>query len=624
MIKNTREINKNIYIHIENIQKIDYTSLYYIMRIINETDNIFFFLECSNNIDFCNKIQEIFQKNMISINILSISKLEWSHVSLILRNLNMLVTDSIKEEYDYLNGNIKKLIFNNKYKINPNITINTEEQYILNFINIVGTELSIIDIYNILIKYDESNKYLFSLHKIRTYVNNLVNLELIAELNFEYYYITELGLKYVTKDKRDLIIAMLSNYYIPIIYNKNYIKNETIKGLHLLIKIYLCYNDPRLTKIIPFIEPNLLLLNGNKCTIDNIYLYLKNNFVYNKSESMLLIAKSYIKLNCFREAKEILEKYITLKSNLSIILYATVLIHLEANKLDTENYIVNHLQNTSDFTLISALYTCLVSLYMQIKPTSYVLSYIENLKTDVLTDIDFNIIQKNTSIYFNNSIALKKLNDCYMFFKKNNYNRLTIATAITLLTRYAQSGQIKKARKLLNDLSDNKFLGVQDLIYINNNLSILDLLEHKISKNILNKLKEAYSFCKDQYTHLLIINNLLIYCVQSNNFSEALKYVNELEKVGFNSFCFDDYLHLTFLNLRYYYTKIKDDRKINYYNNQLRKLKNHCYSNDLKVYIEAGLKCTNTLNNNDRWFYMSAFSFRPAFIGHWIINDFDC
>lgn len=90
LIKNTREINKNIYIHIENIQKIDYTSLYYIMRIINETDNIFFFLECSNNIDFCNKIQEIFQKNMISINI-SISKLEWSHVSLILRNLNMLV-----------------------------------------------------------------------------------------------------------------------------------------------------------------------------------------------------------------------------------------------------------------------------------------------------------------------------------------------------------------------------------------------------------------------------------------------------------------------------------------------------------------------------------------------------
>ena len=154
--------------------------------------------------------------------------------------------------------------------------------------------------------------------------------------------------------------------------------------------------------------------------------------------------------------------------------------------------------------------------------------------------------------------------------------------------------------------------------------SLCTPLQSKINKKIIHKLKEAYSFCKDTYTHLLISNNILIYYLQTNELSKASLYAEEIEKEGFNIYNFDDYLHLTYLNLRYYYTKLKDFDKINYYNSKLTELKDICYSEELKEYINAGLTGTNILNKHNRWFYMASYQYRPAFVGHWIINDFDC
>ena len=624
LIENIKLVNENIYIHIENVQKIDFTSLRYLIRIINETDNIFFFLECSDDEDLCCKIKTILSDNMINVNIISINKLDWTHVSLILKDLNILVTNSVKEEYEALNGNIKKLIFNHKNQISTSILLDTEQQLLLDFIELVGTELSVIDIHKILINYDVSNKYMFSLPNIRKCLKDLSNLELIGETNSDYYYITDIGIKYTAHNKTDLLISVLSNYYMPIIINSNSSQTDTIKGLRLLMNIYLSYDDIRITKIIQYIEPNLLLLNGDKNTIDRIYCYLKKIFTPDLYRPMLLLAKSYIKIDCFDEAKEIFDKYIPISSNLAIILYATILIHVESDNINTETYIKKQIEEASNLTLLSALYTCLLSLYMQTKSTSYVLSYVSNLDRNKLTETDYYIIQKNISIYFNTNVAIDTLNSCYKFFKYNNYNRLAIATAITLATKYAQSGQIKFARNALGELCDDRYLGIQDLVYIENNLAILDMLETKINRKVINRLKESYSFCKDEYTHLLIANNILIYYVQSNELEEASLYVKEIEKKGFDIYNFDDYLHIAYLNLKYYYTKIGDKKKINYYNQRLEELQNKCHSIELKTYISAGLNGTNILKNKDRWFYMASYPYRPAFVGHWIINDFDC
>ena len=47
------------------------------------------------------------------------------------------------------------------------------------------------------------------------------------------------------------------------------------------------------------------------------------------------------------------------------------------------------------------------------------------------------------------------------------------------------------------------------------------------------------------------------------------------------------------------------------------------YSIELKDYIDSYFT-NKEITVKNKWHYMSQFKFRPAFIGHWIINYFDC
>ncbi len=165
---------------------------------------------------------------------------------------------------------------------------------------------------------------------------------------------------------------------------------------------------------------------------------------------------------------------------------------------------------------------------------------------------------------------------------------------------------------------------MKDLNYIDNNLSVLDMLEYRISKNTINKLKEAYSFCKDHYTRVLIANNILLYYVLINDLEKAKVYADEIEKEGLTLYKFDDYLHLAYLNLRFFYNKVNNSEKEDYYNGKLKELQETCHSDELKAYIGVNISEKNILSVNERWHYMASFKYRPAFVGHWIINDFDC
>ena len=583
-----------------------------------------FFLECSNDIEFCENIARILSRNMLDVDILSISKLDWTHARIVLENLNILITDKIENDYNDLKGNLKEIIFNNKHILERNIVLDSEQQFFLDFINIVSSDLSINEIHNVLVKYNRANKYLYSLPKLREYTNELLNLDLIAENNAELYYITRFGQMYTKESNIDLIIAILAHYYIPIIEKNIKVTEDKIKGLRLLIKIFIKYDDKRIHKIIPYIEPNLLFINGNKDTIDEVYKYIISNISSETKNSLLHIARSYIRLECFKEAYNILDGGIIDRSNTHTILYATTLIHLFPEKKETEQYIKDNLNSSTDFMLNSALYTCLMSLYMKIRPTAYVLSFIETLNNDKLTKTDYHIIQKNLSIYLDTQEAITTLKNCLKYFKYKNFNSLIIATAITLATKYAQNGFSEKAKKILYELSDNSFLRIQDLTYIENNLSVLEIMDNNATRKTIEKLKAAYCFCKDEYTHLLIANNILIYYTHSNQFTEASLYANEIENVGFDLYKFDDYLHLANLNLKYYYTTISNEEKIMYYNNQLRNIQKKCHSKELQLYIGATLDDTNITDKSARWFYMSKLKYRPVFLGHWIVNCFDC
>ena len=116
-------------------------------------------------------------------------------------------------------------------------------------------------------------------------------------------------------------------------------------------------------------------------------------------------------------------------------------------------------------------------------------------------------------------------------------------------------------------------------------------------------------------------NNLLIYYTKQHKFSDAKEYAEELETIGFDKYKFEEYLHITYLNLRYYYKSIASD-KFELYSDKLLELQKKCKGTALSLYIKSHFEVVD-FKENQRWKFMSSFEFRPAFMGHWIINNFD-
>lgn len=108
---------------------------------------------------------------------------------------------------------------------------------------------------------------------------------------------------------------------------------------------------------------------------------------------------------------------------------------------------------------------------------------------------------------------------------------MLVATGITLATRYAQSGNLKTAKRVIKLLERNCVLTEEDHAYIDNNFSSINLLSNSIDESTYEILINTFYFCEDKYSKLLVANNLLIYFTQMNNLSKAEEYVKLVEDV---------------------------------------------------------------------------------------------
>lgn len=608
---------KPLIIYLENVHKIDYHSLQFIIRIIRETSSVNFVFEYQTDIigDVPSDIISQLQQSRIGVNCWEIKMLDWNHVCEILKNSKLPLLKDSRKDYYTSNGNLKKLLAYNAFINNKDIDLEDDHLFLLEFISMTQGELGCQEISTIISKYPGSNDYFLPLIQINEYISDLLDYELIGKLK-EKLYITTSGLQYRNKTKDDLIIEMLSSYYIPLINNQN--NNACLQGLKILLPIFTKNADDRISKLLPSLSRNIYPLRCNKTIIDDIYAHIDSN--PDNDDIRAILIRIYIQLGNYNDAYKKV-KAIEYRGNDTIkILYATLLSHLYPNE-ETE-YIINNLLNDVGTEAKSALYTCLVALFMKTREKKIVLEYVEEVKKiGVLTEVDANIIDKNISIYFGFENAKKMLLQTSKYFKNNNMITMRIATCITMAMRLAQNGSLTKAQTLLNIISKSSHLSELDYMYISNNNAVINLLSGKENNTTLRNLKNAYYYIQDEYTKLLVTNNLLIYHTIHHNFDIAKQFAEELEEVGFSIYKFEDYLHLTYLNLRFYYKTI-DRNRFELYSNKLKELEQLCSESELSQYIKSHFE-TIIFAENQRWHFMSNFQFRPAFLGHWIINNFD-
>lgn len=621
IIKSTKNIQNKIYIHIENMQKIDVPSLKFLMKLVNQTTNVFLFLEyvIEQNSTILSDSSTIYFKFNIHPEYIEVNSLDWEHVCSIFKNLNLEINNEIKKEYFDLNGNIKTLIFSHINYHATEIKLTQDEKFLLNLIALGTTELSCNEIYEIVCCY--KNKYFkFALGKLQKIINIMIDKEVISEINGNLF-ITNIGLEYIDTQYKLLAIEVLAGYYMPIIEsNQKETSKEAIKGTKILATVFAKNNDDRLKKIVPFIRKYLLPLNYNKKIVDHLFESI-NDFAKNK-ELFFYLIQIYFSLGCYKFALSKLENnYI--KCSKYNILYSIALIHTQPEKLSTEKKINNFIINERNEKNVSSLYTCLVALYMKTRSSGFVIKFVDEIyEKNLITYHDKEIINKNISIYYNYHEAKNILLDCIKYFKKNEMWKFAIASYITYATRNAQHGKLKRAKTILELLSNSLYLSEEDLVYIDNNLANVNMYMGKINENLYESYYNAYSFLDDEYTRMLAVNNLLVYHILSKDYKIAKIYADKIEELGFCRYIFDEYLHLSYTNLLLYYKTINNENKKQFYEKKLRQLKRKCQSKELKKFIDKTIN-NCPLNQTDKWFFMANYNYRVAFMGHWMVNSLD-
>lgn len=621
IIKAIKPIQNKIYIHIEDMQKIDMPSFKFLMKLVNQTTNVFLYLEyvIEPNSSILLDSFSSYLKFNIQPEYIKVNSLSWEHVCNIFKNLNLDVNKNVKKEYKQLNGNVKALIFSQKNQHNAELKLNQDEQFLLNLIALGTAELNCNEIYEIVNCY-KNNYFKYALGKLQKIISIMIEKQIISEINGNLY-ITNIGLKILNPHYKLLAIEVLSEYYMPIIEsNQKETLKDTMKGIKLLASIFAQNNDDRIEKIIPYIKQYLLPLNYNRKIIEHLFESIDD---YSKNKELFFcLIQIYFSLGCYKSTLKLLENNYIECSKYNIY-YSIALIHTHPEKSSTETKINDFIKNEKKDVNISSLYTCLVALYMKTKSSAFVIDFVQKIyKNNLVTLQDKKIINKSISIYFDYSDACKLLLDSIKYFKKNKMWKFAIASYITYATRYAQYGKLNNAKKILELLSNSLYLSEKDLVYIENNLANVNMYLGKINENIYDSYYNAYSFLDDEYTQMLAANNLLIYHTLTKDYKSAKIYADKIEDIGFCRYIFDEYLHLTYTNLLLYYEKVNNESRKQFYTKKLRQLKKVCKSKDLKSYIDKTLN-NYPIKENDKWFFMSRFNYRVAFMGHWVVNSLD-
>ena len=178
---------------------------------------------------------------------------------------------------------------------------------------------------------------------------------------------------------------------------------------------------------------------------------------------------------------------------------------------------------------------------------------------------------------------------------------------------YAYEGRIFDARKVLD--FGKKLGGIKES-YLLNNYAVLDVLEGNVTADNAKQLSDALLLTCDPYEKILIQCNLLVCYTLLAEKERAEQIMLEITSQPYEQFQYEEFLHIVYQDLLFYFITVKQKSKVEQYRRQLQKLIENSPADSMFVPI-AKMQLKN--QSSPDLFY-SQFPFRVDFLGCWNIE----
>lgn len=637
--KQFKEINRylktsqNNIIVIQKINCCDDLSLKLFFKLIKAHPLVSFIFEYTIPDDDLLQIEEFkntLYKNNINYNIYNLKTIDINYIYDFIKSNGINEQNKIElitTDYITKNGNIYNLFYNIKsFTTNQSIIDNDgalllfstiEEKYklIVLIITLYSNKISLNDLIDIL-----ENHIIMNKNDLEIFLNES---PLIEENNKMYKIYHESFLKLIQKYYQHHLFLTAKELLINF-YDKKITCYKNYAYIYPLVFLLTFTNDERIELFFPYINRFLFTNQQSLIYYEQIEKIIKKIYLTNKnsnSEKMVLeLVKNACKNGNYDIANSTLDTIYNLNNHIHVAYKA--LIYTQKNFHDIEKFIAQMKLKffyNERFQLFLDL--CLSNYYMKNKSDIYAKTFNESIlkKKNYSEYIEYTFIKKNNTIYLPFDEAIRVLNDCIKEFRRKNRKDLAVRSQITLISRKMHAMDFAYAELNLKKLLKNSTNKEIKKYYILNNLGVVKLLKKDKSASVY--LTEALLYEMTEYEELIVKSNLLVASCLVSNKRMCIDLIKQIESSYYEKYNFQQFLHVIYSNIYFYYIYINNLEKINFYKQKLIELKIKSKGQDLEKIIDCQLyNSFDTLSQKNEWYYLNNLFYHPGILGYWEVE----
>lgn len=417
-----------------------------------------------------------------------------------------------------------------------------------------------------------------------------------------------------------LAYRTLENYYRNRL-NNVFMWEDREECINHLFSLYIRFHDEGLIELLPELREIIFSTKYPKEIIQKIERFrqeiLKNgqtdiNIIYSVAK---FLTELCIKLQYPNEAQSNLDLIYNLSPNQYLIglqgaIYALQSSQENQDKLDA---LIDKAQEGSRLRLS----LCLCRLRMMMRSCN---SENSRLYAELLLSCDtyqntpeYGFLLYNYAEFAESpSAALKVYQEALLIFKKFGLVHIQGEIFLSKSMSYSYAGQLKKARGAIEKAKKLAPRHIPEATLLNNS-AVIDILDNKIGTDVVNKLADAVLMSTNHYECLIIKSNWLTALILHRHMAHAAEVAEEIEAENYEVYQYEDFLHIIYQNLLFFYSTVGNSEKSVYYERKLLNLSNRKGINPgTKILIQLMLQ-----KKQDSNIFYSQFPFRVDFLGFW-------
>lgn len=616
----------NIVIGIENIHNIDSQSMELLGDISKRLkSNIKFIFEYTfeNTIDssqeknnFMNFIKEVQTFMKIEPIVYKVEKLDFNEAIKLIEKKESSYS-AIKKSYDESEGNLMYLIINQGINSGQNNPIeasleqlNKNQKLILYILYLNESKLLLDDLKYILKKSKMILEKEYSENIIFLIKNNFIKKTDSKYIQINHDSILE------SLDSHKTDIEIYNAYKLVVgFYEKKYTENQQSEDIinHLFF-LYVKFNDENLFKLFDPLE-NIIRKYKYPEEIINILQIYEEKFSNNKSELYKCLLIFIIKIACENQLVDIAQSYLDKIYDPDIKLHIAIkakILSMKSNNSKSVSELEELINIETDGTRLKLfMELCLLSMKMEITSQFEIEKNISKLiSNEAYTHyVEYAYLLKNSAEYcYDVNDAENLFKKSIKILEKNDLFDKIPRIELSLSNMFAYSGDLDKAKMHFpRDISKLK------ITYVLNNKCAIKLLEGNIDSTIEENLNDAILLTSNEYELVILHSNLMIYYILNDDIEKASFEAAYIESVNYDIYNYEEFLHILFQNLLFYYKKIGHESKIEDLTNKIHTL----YSKPEINTFTKNMISSIMYKHEDSFF--KQFDYRVDFLGYWDI-----